>query len=112
MARSDQQELLQGTLDLLILKTLTLGSAHGWAIGKHIERRSEDLLSVQQGSLYPALYRLQDKGFIRSHWGDSETGRKVKIYRLTAMGRRRLDDAEASWRRVSSAVEMILAAHA
>lgn len=112
MKQREQNELLQGTLDLLILKTLALGPMHGWAVGKRIEQLSREALSIQQGSLYPALYRLQDQGLIRSRWGDSEEGRKVKIYRLTAKGRRRLEAATANWRRVSSAVEWVLAADA
>lgn len=107
---NDQRELLKGTLDLLVLKTLTLGPMHGWAIGKRIQQLSEEALSVQQGSLYPALYRLQDQGLVRSRWADSEAGRKVKVYRLTVAGERRLANATAGWRRVSSAVELVLAA--
>lgn len=110
MSRRDNDELLSGTLDLLILKTLALGPMHGWAIGKRIEQLSESALSIQQGSLYPALYRLQDKGFVRSRWGDSEAGRKVKVYRLTASGTRRLEEATTGWRRVSTAVDLVLAA--
>ena len=105
-----QSDLLQGTLDLLILKTLALGSMHGWSIAKRIQQLSRDVLTVQQGSLYPALYRLQDKGLIRSKKGVSEEGRAVKIYRLTAKGERRLIAETESWRKVSAAVEHVLQA--
>ena len=105
-----QSDLLQGTLDLLILKTLALEPMHGWGIAKRIRQLSRDVLAVQQGSLYPALYRLQDKGLIRSKKGVSEEGRAVKVYRLTPRGQRRLADETASWRLVSTAVEHVLQA--
>lgn len=105
-----QTELLQGTLDLMILKTLALGPMHGWGIAKRIRQLSRDVLTIQQGSLYPALYRLQDKGLIRSKKGVSDEGRAVRIYRLTPRGERHLDDETASWRRVSMAVESVLQA--
>ncbi|MEM7585597.1 MAG: PadR family transcriptional regulator [Acidobacteriota bacterium] len=109
MAKS-QKDLLQGTLDLLILKTLRLEPMHGWGISKRIQQLSDDVLTVQQGSLYPALYRLQDRGWIRSRKGESEEGRPVKIYRLTAKGRRQLEAETASWQRVSMAVNRVLQA--
>lgn len=105
-----RNELLQGTLDLLILKTLGLSPLHGWGIGKRIQQLSRDALQVQQGSLYPALYRLQDRGLIRSKKGQSDEGRTVKIYRLTAKGRRQLAAETESWRQVSAAVENVLEA--
>lgn len=101
-------ELLQGTLDLLILKTLVLGPLHGWGIGKRIERLSDDVLSIGQGSLYPALYRLEDRGLVRSEWAVSEEGRRVKLYSLTAAGRRSFAAEQASWRLLSNAVEQVL----
>ena len=103
-------DLLQGTLDLLILRTLRLEPMHGWGIAKRIQQLSRDVLTVQQGSLYPALYRLQDRGLIRSRKGESEEGRPVRIYRLTAKGRRRLESETASWQQLSAAVNHVLQA--
>ena len=106
MARSD---LLQGSLDLLILKTLEGEALHGWAISKRILLLSKDVLEVNQGSLYPALYRMRDRGLIASKPGVSEEGRRVKVYQLTAKGRKALESERQSWRRFSGAVEAILA---
>ena len=103
-------DLLQGSLDLLILKTLDLEALHGWAISKKIRLLSRDALEVNQGSLYPALYRLRDRGLIESKLGESEEGRPVKVYRLTAKGRKALARERQSWRRFSEAVEAVLAA--
>lgn len=105
-----QNDILQGTLDLLILKTLILEPLHGWGIAKRIQQLSRDVLNVQQGSLYPALYRLQDRGWIRSRRGESEEGRPVKVYRLTAQGRRQLDAETAQWETLSAAVNHVLQA--
>ena len=107
MAR-DKTELLQGTLDLLILKTLALGRLHGWGISKRIQRMSHDVLEVNQGSLYPALYRLQDQGLIDAEWGVSAEGRRAKFYTLTGEGRRRFAEEARRWRAFSAAVEEIL----
>jgi transcriptional regulator len=107
---AERTDLLQGTLDLLILKTVAVGPLHGWGIGKRIELLSEDALSVGQGSLYPALYRLEERGCISSAWGASPEGRKVKLYELTAAGRRQLRSEKANWRRLASAVELVLQA--
>jgi transcriptional regulator len=107
MAR-EKADLLQGTLDLLILRTLTFGSRHGWGIAKHIQQMSEEVLQVNQGSLYPALYRLEDGGWISAKWGVSPEGRRAKFYTLTAAGRRRLSDEAAAWRLFSGAVDAIL----
>jgi len=104
-----QNDILQGTLDLLILKTLRLAPMHGWGIAKRIQQLSREVLTVQQGSLYPALYRLQDRGLIRSRKGESEEGRAVKIYRLTAKGQRQLETEAESWRQLSAAVNHVLA---
>lgn len=101
-------DLLQGTLDLLILKTLALEPMHGWGIAQRIQQISKDVLQVQQGSLYPALYRLEQQGWIAAEWGASENNRRAKYYRLTATGRRALGDETASWRRYVSTVELIL----
>ena len=101
-------ELLQGTLDLLILQTLLLGPAHGHAIAKAIEFRSEDVLQVEQGSLYPALHRLEDRGWVSSYWGASENNRKAKFYRLTAAGRKQLAHEKDRWRQMARAIAMVM----
>ncbi len=106
---SSRADLLQGSLDLLILKTLALEPLHGWAVSKRIQLLSRDVLEVNQGSLYPALYRLRDRGLIDSDWGQSESGRRVKVYALTAKGRAALKREQEGWRRFSDAVEAILA---
>jgi PadR family transcriptional regulator len=103
-------ELLQGTLDLLILKVLSLGPLHGYAVLLRIQQISQDQLRIQQGSLYPALYRLEHQGLIVSDWGESENRRKAKYYRLTAAGRRRLKEEVGYWQRLSSAIAAVLAA--
>lgn len=103
-------DVLQGTLDLLILKTLALGPMHGWAIAKRIQELSREALSIQQGSLYPALYRLQDRGWIRSEKSESEQGRAIRLYELSPAGRRQLETETASWRMFSAAIERVLAA--
>src|SRR5215831_129341 len=92
-------DMLQGTLDMLILQTLLLGAAHGHAIAHGIERRSEELLQVEHGSLYPALYRLEGRGWIASFWGTSENNRKAKFYSLTRLGRRQLAEETEGWQR-------------
>lgn len=107
MSRSD---LLQGSLDLLILKVLEMEPLHGWAVSKRIQLLSKDVLEVNQGSLYPALYRLRDRGLIDAEWDTSDEGRRIKVYRLTPKGRRALEKERQSWRRFSGAVEAILAA--
>ena len=103
-------DLLQGTLDLLILKTLRLGSLHGWGISKRVRELSNDVLQINQGSLYPALYRLEERGLIESAWGTSPEGRKAKFYELTDKGRERLAEERASWRAFSGALEAVLRA--
>lgn len=107
MPRSD---LLQGSLDLLILRVLEMEPLHGWAVSKRIQLLSKDVLEVNQGSLYPALYRLRDRGLIESEWETSDEGRRIKVYRLTTKGRKALVKERQSWRRFSGAVEAILAA--
>ena len=106
----DKPDLLQGTLDLLVLKTLILGPLHGWGISKRIRQLSKDVLEVGQGSLYPALYRLEDRGWIAAEWGTSPDGRRAKFYALTAEGRRQFTEQRASWRLFSAAVEQVLQA--
>ena len=103
-------ELLQGTLDLLILKMLLLGSLHGWGISKRLRQLSGDVLDVGQGSLYPALYRLEDRGWVTSEWSTSEEGRRAKFYSLTAEGRRQLAVERSQWRRFSAAMDEVLSA--
>ena len=103
-------ELLQGTLDLLILKAVSLGPLHGYGVLRRIQQISNDALQIQQGSLYPALYRLEHQGLIASQWGESENRRKAKYYRLTAAGRRRLQEELAYWKRFSEAIGVVLAA--
>lgn len=97
-------DLLQGTLDLLILKALTLGPLHGWGISKRIRDMSRDVLEVNQGSLYPALHRLEDRGFVCANWGTSDEGRRAKFYRLTKVGRKQFADERERWRLFSAAV--------
>ncbi len=103
-------DLLQGTLDLLILRALLPGPNHGFGISMFIRRVSRDVLRVEQGSLYPALYRLEERGWIDSEWGVSDNNRKAKFYRLTRSGRKRLLEETSDWERLSSAVNMILQA--
>lgn len=103
-----QTDLLQGTLDLLILKTLALGPQHGWGVSQRIQQMSRDALQVNQGSLYPALHRLEHRGWITSEWGTSDNNRKAKFYRLTSVGRERLEQESSAWRRFAGAVELIL----
>jgi transcriptional regulator len=101
-------DLLQGTLDLLILKTIAREPLHGWGIAKRIEALSRDVLAVGQGSLYPALHRLEQQGWIRAEWKDSDLGRSAKFYALTREGRTQLERELASWDRLSSAVHLVI----
>jgi len=103
-----QVGLLQGTLDLLILRTLLVGPAHGHAIAKHIQRTSEELLQVETGSLYPALHRLEAKGWISASWALSDKGKRARFYRLTALGRRQLAAERSKWEAFSRAMLLIL----
>lgn len=103
-----RQDLLQGTLDLLILKTLSLQAMHGWGIAQRIQQISDEVLTIQQGSLYPSLHRLERGGWIRSEWGTSENNRRAKYYRLTRSGRRRLEHETESWNVVSTAIHRVL----
>ena len=109
-ASKDQTELLQGTLDLLILKTLALESMHGFGISQRIQQVSNEILTVQQGSLYPALYRLEQKSWISAEWGTSDNNRRAKFYSLTRKGRQHLEAETENWRRFSLAVGLILEA--
>lgn len=101
-------DLVQGTLDLLILKTISLEAMHGWAIAKRIQQVSGEVLQVQQGSLYPALHRLEQQGWIKARWAESETGRQAKFYSLTTTGRKQLDAEAANWSRLSAAINLVV----
>jgi PadR family transcriptional regulator len=103
-------DLLQGTLDLLILKALAHGALHGWAISKRIQQMSREVLTVTQGSLYPALYRLEDRGWISGEDAQSAEGRRIKVYRLTAAGRRQLADELGAWRAFAAAMNHVIRA--
>ena len=105
---SKPSDLIQGTLDLLILKTLSLEPRHGWAIAKRIEQVSNEALQITQGALYPALHRLEHQGWIRAKWRTSETGREAKFYELTRTGRVQLEKELAQWERLSSAVGLVI----
>ena len=105
---STTTDLLQGTLDLLILKTLSLGAQHGWGVAQRIQQTSRDLLQITQGSLYPALHRLEEQGWIESEWGVSDNNRRAKFYRLTADGQAQLDRETESWRQYAEAVRWVI----
>jgi len=108
MSQPPRLDLLQGTLDLLILRTLEAGPRHGWAISERIQQISRDALRVNQGSLYPALHRLEHQGRIKAEWGVSERGRRARFYRMTASGRRQLDVETETWARLTAAVGRVL----
>jgi PadR family transcriptional regulator PadR len=101
-------EMLKGTLDMMILRTLATGDAHGHTIAKVIERTSEDVLEVEQGSLYPALHRLEDRGWVSSYWGISENNRKARFYRLTSAGRKQLARETSRWRQMIRAIGLVM----
>jgi PadR family transcriptional regulator PadR len=101
-------EMLKGTLDMMVLRTLVMGDAHGHTIAKVIEQTSEDVLEVEQGSLYPALHRLEDRGWVSSYWGTSENNRKAKFYRLTAAGKRQLTLEIGRWRQMARAIALVI----
>jgi transcriptional regulator len=105
---SDKSDLLQGTLDMLVLKIVALEPAHGYGIAQRIQQISRDVLQVQQGSLYPALHRLEKRGWLKAEWRESETGREAKFYSLTRLGRKQLDAETANWDRLAAAVALIL----
>jgi PadR family transcriptional regulator len=101
-------DLIQGTLDLLILKTLALGPMHGWGVSQRIQQVTEDVLVINQGSLYPALYRLEQQGLIKSEWGSSDNNRQAKFYELTRTGKKQLTEETENWESFSAAVDRIL----
>ena len=108
MPTARRVDLPQGTLDLLVLQTLALEPQHGWAISERVQQISSDVLRIQQGSLYPALHRLEDRGLVSSEWGISENNRKAKFYRLTAKGRKELAAVTSRWRQMTRAIGLIL----
>lgn len=108
MKRHSRLDLLQGTLDLLILRTLETGPRHGWAISDRIQQISRDVLQVNQGSLYPALHRLEHRGWIKAEWGISELGRRARFYRLTTSGRKQLERETDTWARFTAAIGRVL----
>ncbi len=105
---NEKSDLLQGTLDMLILKIVALGPVHGYGISQRIRQISKEVLQVQQGSLYPALHRLEKRGWLEADWGESDNGRQAKFYRLSAKGRKQLVAEETNWRRLSDAVTQIM----
>ena len=108
MPPDQRSDLLQGTLDMLILKVVALGPAHGYAIAQRLQQMSKEVLQVQQGSLYPALHRLEKRGWLRAEWAASDTGREARFYSLTRVGRRQLEEQRANWERLSAAISGIL----
>jgi PadR family transcriptional regulator, regulatory protein PadR len=108
MTPLEKADLLQGTLDLLILKVVALGPIHGYGISQRIRQISKEVLLVQQGSLYPALHRLEKRGWLTAEWGESENGRQAKFYRLSAKGRKQLSAEQETWTRLSDAIQLIL----
>jgi PadR family transcriptional regulator PadR len=104
----DRSEFLKGTLDMLILKIVALGPIHGYAISQRIKQISKDFFQVQQGSLYPALHRLEDRGWLKADWKETDTGREAKFYSLTAKGRKQLESEMRTWEKLSDAVALIL----
>jgi len=105
---AQKSDLLQGTLDMLILKVVALGPIHGYAIAQRLQQMSADVLQVQQGSLYPALHRLEKRGWLRAEWDATETGREARFYSLTRLGRRQLVEQRANWDRLSAAISGVL----
>ena len=105
---SKPTDLVQGTVDLLILKTITPGPMHGWAIAQRIKDVSNDVLKLNQNALYPALHRLEEQGWLKSEWGDSENNRRAKYYSLTRAGRKALEKETAAWERLSMAISLVL----
>ena len=108
MPATPNVDLLQGTLDLLVLRTLQTGPQHGWGIAQRIQQISEDVLRVNQGSLYPSLHRLEHEGWIEAEWGSSENNRRAKFYRLTRAGQKRLEEETENWQRLSGAISRVL----
>jgi transcriptional regulator len=110
MANKQKAELLQGTLDLLILRALSLGPMHGYGVGQRITQMAEEMLKIEEGSLYPALYRLEEKEWIKSEWGISENNRRARFYKLTPAGRKQLNIEKENWQRFAFAISKVLGA--
>ncbi len=108
MANNEKTDLLQGTLDMLILKVVALGPVHGYGISLRLHQISKEVLQVQQGSLYPALHRLERRGWLKAEWGESDNGRQAKFYKLSAVGRKQLVAEETNWNRLAGAVALVL----
>ncbi len=108
MAKKTRNDNLQGTLDLLVLKSLEQGSMHGWGITLHIQRISKDVLQVEEGSLYPALHRMEQEGWISAEWGLSENNRRARFYQLTELGKKQLSTERENWQKITSAVALVL----
>ena len=108
MTTKDNPKLLQGTLDMLVLKSLMHGAMHGYGVARRIEQLADDILTVEEGSLYPALYRIAEQGWIESEWGLSENNQRARFYRLTKTGRKQMEVEEANWERLSAAVTRVL----
>jgi PadR family transcriptional regulator PadR len=106
--KTESNDMLKGTLDMMVLRTLAIGEAHGHTIAKIIERSSEDVLDVEQGSLYPALHRLEDRGLVSSHWGASESNRRARFYRLTAAGKKQLRSEASRWKQMANAISLVM----
>lgn len=106
--KEPNNDMLRGTLDMMVLRTLLSGDAHGHTIAKVIERTSDDVLEVEQGSLYPALHRLEDRGWVSSYWGPSETNRRARFYRLTSVGRKQLRSEVGRWRQMAKAIALVM----
>ena len=109
MATKAKNNLLQGTLDMLVLKALSLGPMHGYGVGQRIQQTSDDVLKVEEGSLYPALYRIEQQGWIESEWGVSDNNQRAKFYKLTSQGRRQLQIEEENWARLAGAIFKVMA---
>ena len=107
-SETPKSDLLQGTLDMLILKVVALGPTHGYAIAQRLQQMSQDVLQVQQGSLYPALHRLEKRGWVKAEWAASDTGREARFYSLTRLGRKQLEEQRENWDRLSAAISGIL----
>jgi PadR family transcriptional regulator PadR len=105
---TDKSDLLQGTLDMLVLKIVALGPVHGYGISVRIRQISKEVLQVQQGSLYPALHRLEKRGWLEAEWGESDNGRQAKFYKLSVKGRKQLVEEQTNWKRLSQAVQLIM----
>lgn len=108
--RAERIDMPQGTLDLLILRTLALGTQHGWAIAERVQQMSSDVLQIQQGSLYPALHRLERRGWIKARWGTSDNNRRAKYYELTKSGQKQLEAEKDAWEKLTAAVSQVLKA--